>query len=205
MLIFRALKTNRTVNERLTAERKRLISVIQSERIHQWNDLNDRNEEIKNTAFEKLENELGKLLHKELETLNERIDDFSKMLLQSSSRPEPEPVPVPDRLRIVSRPVFKSSTEKLTYLERYFAQQAGKNDKAIQWMNDRYDQVKKYYEPFENSESVNVAVFMGLIYPEAKTGFREGLYNGGFLGEMIQWIDILTALNSFKKIVMVFK
>ena len=42
---------------------------------------------------------------------------------------------------------------------------------------------------------------MGLILPEAKTGFREGLYNGGFLGEMIQWMDILTALNYFQKIV----
>ena len=74
---------NRTVNERLTAERKRLISVIQSERIHQWNDLNERNEEIKNTAIEKLEKELGQLLHKELETLNERIDDFSKLCNQA--------------------------------------------------------------------------------------------------------------------------
>ena len=46
---------------------------------------------------------------------------------------------------------------------------------------------------------------MGLIFPEAETGFREGLYNGGFLGEMIQWMDILTALNSFQKIVMDFE
>ena len=148
---------NRTVNERLTAEQKRLISVIQSERIHQWNDSNDRNEEIKNTAFEKLEKELGKLLHKELETLNERIDDFSKMLLQSSSPTEPEPVPVPDRLRIISRPSLKSSTagmlendifptgksdRSMSDLERYFAQQLEKNDKAIQWMNERCDKVK---------------------------------------------------------------
>ena len=42
-------------------------------------------------------------------------------------------------------------------------------------MNERYDKVKKYYNPFENAQSVNVAVFMGLILPEAETGFREGL------------------------------
>ena len=61
----------------------------------------------------------------------------------------------------------------MSYLERYFAQ--AKNDKAVQWMKERYDKVKKYYNPFENAQSVNVAVFMGLILPEAETGFREGL------------------------------
>ena len=69
--------------------------------------------------------------------------------MQSSSRTESEPVPVPGRLRIISRPVFESLTAgqgsltpKLTYLERYFAKQPGKNDEAIQWMNERYDKVK---------------------------------------------------------------
>ena len=33
----------------------------------------------------------------------------------------------------------------------------------------------------------------------------KGLYTGGFLGEMIQWTDILTALNSFQTIVMGFE
>ena len=33
----------------------------------------------------------------------------------------------------------------------------------------------------------------------------KGLYTGGFLGEMIQWTDILTALDSFKSIVMDFE
>ena len=33
----------------------------------------------------------------------------------------------------------------------------------------------------------------------------EGLYTGGFLGEMIQWTDILTALNSFNAIVRDFE
>ena len=65
------------------------------------------------------------------------------------------------------------SDNSMSYLERYFAQ--AKNDKAVQWMKERYDKVKKYYNPFENAQSVNVAVFMGLILPEAETGFREGL------------------------------
>ena len=90
----------------------------------------------------------------------------------------------------------------MSYLEKYFAQGFGKTDEAVQWMNERYNKVKEYYKQFGNFQSVKVAVFMGLILPEAKTGFREGLYNGGFLGEMIQWMDILTALNSLKKIVM---
>ena len=47
---------------------------------------------------------------------------------------------------------------------------------------------------------VNIAVVMGLIYPGSKMGIREGLYNGGPLGEMIQWTDILTAMNSFENI-----
>ena len=152
------------------------------------------------------------MFNKGLETLNERIDDFSRILLQSSRTPEP--VPPRDKLKIV--PLLQYSTaeklandisivksdQSLSYLERYFAQGFGKTDEAVQWMNERYNKVKEYYKLFENNQSVNVAVFMGLILPEAKTGFREGLYNGGFLGEMIQWIDILTALNSFKKIVM---
>ena len=155
------------------------------------------------------------MFNKGLETLNERIDGFSRILLQSS-RP-PEPVPVPDKPKIVPIPSLEHSTtenvendivpvetsdKSLSYLERYFAQGFGKTDEAVQWMNERYNKVKEYYKPFENNQSVNVAVFMGLILPEAKTGFREGLYNGGFLGEMIQWMDILTALNSFQKIVM---
>ena len=155
------------------------------------------------------------MFNKGLETLNERIDGFSRILLQSS-RP-PEPVPVPDKPKIVPIPSLKHSTaenvendivpietsdKSLSYLERYFEQGFGKTDEAVQWMNERYNKVKEYYKPFENNQSVNVAVFMGLILPEAKTGFREGLYNGGFLGEMIQWMDILTALNSFQKIVM---
>ena len=52
---------------------------------------------------------------------------------------------------------------------------------------------------------VNVAVVMGLIYPGSKMGIREGLYNGGPLGEMIQWTDILTAINSFENIKWDFK
>ena len=52
---------------------------------------------------------------------------------------------------------------------------------------------------------VNVAVVMGLIYPGSKMGIREGLYNGGPLGEMIQWTDILTAMNSFENIKWDFK
>ena len=126
------------------------------------------------------------MLHKELEIINEHIDGFSKELLQSNKRPEP--VADPGRLKKVSRPQLQSSApEKLendilqvdksdnsmSYLERYFAQ--AKNDKAVQWMKERYDKVKKYYNPFENAQSVNVAVFMGLILPEAETGFREGL------------------------------
>ena len=47
---------------------------------------------------------------------------------------------------------------------------------------------------------VNIAVVMGLIYPGSKMGIREGLYNGGPLGEMIQWTDILTAMNSYENI-----
>ena len=155
------------------------------------------------------------MFNKGLETLNERIDGFSRILLQSS-RP-PEPVPPPGKLKIVPRPPLQYSTaaklaneivpidksdQSLSYLEKYFAQGFGKTDEAVQWMNERYNKVKEYYKPFENDQSVKVAVFMGLILPEAKTGFREGLYNGGFLGEMIQWMDILTALNYFQKIVM---
>ena len=52
---------------------------------------------------------------------------------------------------------------------------------------------------------VNVAVVMGLIYPGSKMGIREGLYNGGPLGEMIQWTDLLTAMNSFQNIKWDFK
>ena len=33
----------------------------------------------------------------------------------------------------------------------------------------------------------------------------KGLYTGGFLGEMIQWTDILTAVNSFENIKRDFK
>ena len=152
------------------------------------------------------------MFNKGLETLNERIDGFSRILLQSSRTPEP--VPPRDKLKIV--PLLQYSTaeklandisidksdQSLSYLERYFAQGFGKTDEAVQWMDERYNKVKEYYKPFENDQSVNVAVFMGLILPEAKMGFREGLYGGGFLGEMIQWMDILTALNSFQKIVM---
>ena len=43
----------------------------------------------------------------------------------------------------------------------------------MKWMNERYDKVKEYYKPFDNENSVHVGVFMGLIYPEAKMGFRE--------------------------------
>ena len=50
----------------------------------------------------------------------------------------------------------------------------GRTDKAVKWMNERYDKVKEYYKPFENEQSVHVGVFMGLILPEAKMGFREG-------------------------------
>ena len=50
----------------------------------------------------------------------------------------------------------------------------GRTDKAVKWMNERYDKVKEYYKPFENEQLVHVGVFMGLIFPEAKMGFREG-------------------------------
>ena len=62
-----------------------------------------------------------------------------------------------------------------------------------------------FYKPFKNDKMVNVAVVMGLIYPGSKMGIREGLYNGGPLGEMIQWTDILTAMNSFDNIKWDFK
>ena len=65
--------------------------------------------------------------------------------------------------------------------------------------------MRDFYKPFENDQMVNVAVVMGLIYPGSKMGIREGLYNGGPLGEMIQWTDILTAMNSFENIKWDFK
>ena len=52
---------------------------------------------------------------------------------------------------------------------------------------------------------VNVGVVMGLIYPGSTMGIRENLYKGGPLGEMIQWTDILTAMNSFENIKWDFK
>ena len=65
--------------------------------------------------------------------------------------------------------------------------------------------MRDFYKPFENDPMVNVAVVMGLIYPGSKMGIREGLYNGGPLGEMIQWTDLLTAMNSFENIKWDFK
>ena len=84
------------------------------------------------------------MFNKGLETLNERIDGFSRILLQSS-RPT-EPVPVPDKPKIVPMLSLKNSTvenvendivrietidQSLSYLERYFEQGFGKTDEAI--------------------------------------------------------------------------
>ena len=74
------------------------------------------------------------------------------------------------------------------------------SDQANKWLKDRFNKVRDFYKPFQNDQMVNVAVVMGLIYPGSKMGIREGLYNGGPLGEMIQWTDILTAMNSFENI-----
>ena len=73
------------------------------------------------------------------------------------------------------------------------------------WLRDRFNKVKHYYQPFKNDKMVNVGVVMGLIYPGSTMGIRENLYKGGPLGEMIQWTDILTAMNSFENIKWDFK
>ena len=65
-------------------------------------------------------------------------------------------------------------------------------------LRDRNERIQKFYDPFSNDEYVHVAILMGLIQPGSKMGIREGLYSGGPLGEMIQWADIIAALNSFQ-------
>ena len=71
-------------------------------------------------------------------------------------------------------------------------------DLAGKWLRERHERIQKFYDPFPNDKYVNVAILMGLIHPGSKMGIREGLYSGGPLGEMIQWADIIAALNSFE-------
>ena len=71
---------------------------------------------------------------------------------------------------------FQSDREKVLDLAKVLIPTVGfgRTDKAVKWMNERYDKVKEYYKPFDNKQLVHVGVFMGLIFPEAKMGFREG-------------------------------
>ena len=73
------------------------------------------------------------MFNKELEALNKRIDDFSKILttqMKSSSRPVPNQMPGPpvpvaplnvEKLENDIFPTGKSQIEHSTYLDRYFA------------------------------------------------------------------------------------
>ena len=79
----------------------------------------------------------------------------------------------------------------MTYLK------SRKSDPALQWLFDRLQTIGPKFKRFDELGNVkNGIIYLGLLDPAIQNGIREGIGNGGPLGELVQWADLIAALDS---------
>ena len=75
------------------------------------------------------------------------------------------------------------------------------SDPPLRWLYDRLQTIEKKFKQMQTTESVkNGIIYLGLLDPAIQNGIRQGIGRGGPLGELIQWADVIAALDSINQI-----
>ena len=110
--------------------------------------------------------------------------DFERALDYSSNDPKSDCV-------YTQKTVNTLPTSHWTYLK------SRKSDPALKWLQDRLRKISPNFKPLHSIGSVkNGIIYLGLLDPAIQNGIREGIGHGGPLGELIQWADLIAALDS---------
>ena len=87
------------------------------------------------------------------------------------------------------RTVKTLPTSHWTYLK------SRESDPALKWLHDRLQSIKfKRVQGIGNVK--NGIIYLGLLDPAIQNGIRQGIGHGGPLGELVQWADLIAALDS---------
>ena len=92
---------------------------------------------------------------------------------------------------------YKDRREKIFLKDHWTYLRSRKSDPALKWLFDRLQAIGSKFERFDEVGNIkNGIIYLGLLDPAIQNGIREGIGNGGPLGELVQWADVIAALDS---------